>query len=77
MNSSDSYKTNDDEEDFKELPVIGYRSEIMESIRKNQIVICISETGSGKTTQIPQFCLDYKGSKDDTYKGIVSVQKCS
>jgi HrpA-like RNA helicase len=60
MSFNDSNKTNDDEEDFKELPVIGYRSEIMECIRKNQIIICISETGSGKTTQIPQFCLDYK-----------------
>jgi HrpA-like RNA helicase len=73
MSFNDSYKNNDDEEDFKELPVIGYRSEIMECIRKNQMIICISETGSGKTTQIPQFCLDYKGSKDDDYKGVTGI----
>lgn len=34
-----------DEQDFAELPVIAYKAEIMECIRENRIVICISETG--------------------------------
>ena len=34
-----------DEKDFEELPVIAYKAEIMECIRRNRIVICISETG--------------------------------
>ena len=46
------------DDDFEELPVVNFQKEIIDSICKNQIVICISETGSGKTTQIPQFCID-------------------
>ena len=34
-----------DEQDYAELPVIAYKAEIMECIRENRIVICISETG--------------------------------
>lgn len=47
-----------DENDFEILPVINYKNEILESVRNNQIIICVSETGSGKTTQIPQFMID-------------------
>ena len=49
----------DIEEDFDVLPVVSYRDELINAIKKNRIIICIGETGSGKTTQIPQFCLDY------------------
>ncbi len=39
------------------LPITAKKDEIIESISKNQIVIISGETGSGKTTQIPKFCL--------------------
>ncbi|MDP3285090.1 MAG: DEAD/DEAH box helicase, partial [Desulfobacterales bacterium] len=39
------------------LPITAKKDEIIESILKNQIVIISGETGSGKTTQIPKFCL--------------------
>ena len=39
-----------DEHDFAELPVIAYKAEIMDCIRQNRIVICISETGRYKTS---------------------------
>lgn len=38
-----------------QLPIIGEEQRIMEKIRYNDIVIVSGETGSGKTTQIPQF----------------------
>jgi ATP-dependent RNA helicase DHX37/DHR1 len=38
-----------------ELPIIGEEQSIMEKIRYNDIVIISGETGSGKTTQLPQF----------------------
>lgn len=38
-----------------ELPVHQHRSEFLELVRQNRIVILVGETGSGKTTQIPQF----------------------
>ena len=39
------------------LPITAKKNEIIESISKNQVVIISGETGSGKTTQIPKFCL--------------------
>jgi ATP-dependent helicase HrpA len=39
------------------LPIISKKDEIIDSISKNQVVIISGETGSGKTTQIPKFCL--------------------
>jgi ATP-dependent RNA helicase DHX37/DHR1 len=38
-----------------ELPVCGMEAEIMEAINAHDVVIVCGETGSGKTTQIPQF----------------------
>ncbi len=40
------------------LPVSGRRQEIIEAIRRSQVVIIAGETGSGKTTQIPKMCLE-------------------
>ncbi|MBW1842103.1 MAG: ATP-dependent RNA helicase HrpA, partial [Deltaproteobacteria bacterium] len=40
-----------------DLPITAKKKEIIDSISKNQVVIISGETGSGKTTQIPKFCL--------------------
>ncbi len=40
------------------LPITGKKKEIIEAIKKNSVVIISGETGSGKTTQIPKFCLE-------------------
>ena len=37
-----------------ELPVVGKREDIVRSIRENQVVVVVSDTGSGKTTQLPK-----------------------
>ncbi|MCW1887637.1 ATP-dependent RNA helicase HrpA [Luteolibacter flavescens] len=36
------------------LPVVGMRREIVDAIRENPVVVVVSETGSGKTTQLPK-----------------------
>lgn len=41
-----------------DLPVAQRRDEIIEAIRKHQVVIICGETGSGKTTQLPKMCLE-------------------
>lgn len=46
------------EKDFEVLPLSESKFLVLDALRSNQILICVSETGSGKTTQIPQFCLD-------------------
>nr|XP_055054283.1 3'-5' RNA helicase YTHDC2 isoform X2 [Misgurnus anguillicaudatus] len=40
------------------LPVYERQNEIVQTIKENQVVLVLGETGSGKTTQIPQFLLD-------------------
>eukprot|EP00762_Andalucia_godoyi_P008099 ANDGO_02136.mRNA.1 putative pre-mRNA-splicing factor ATP-dependent RNA helicase mog-5 len=42
----------------KSLPIYKFRSNLLEIIRDNQIVVVIGETGSGKTTQMTQYILE-------------------
>ncbi|GCB22037.1 pre-mRNA-splicing factor ATP-dependent RNA helicase PRP43 [Aspergillus awamori] len=41
----------------RDLPVHAQRDEFLELYQKSQILVFVGETGSGKTTQIPQFVL--------------------
>ena len=41
-------------EDRKKLPVMDFLDTLEEAVENNQVVIVEGETGSGKTTQIPQ-----------------------
>ena len=42
----------------KRLPVWEQKDEFFEMMRKNQTMVLVGETGSGKTTQIPSFMVD-------------------
>lgn len=42
----------------KELPVFEQRDDFINNLRNHQVIVLQGETGSGKTTQIPQFCLE-------------------
>ena len=37
------------------LPILAEEQVVMETINENPVVIICGETGSGKTTQVPQF----------------------
>ncbi len=37
------------------LPIYPHRARLLETIRDHQIIVLVGETGSGKTTQIPQY----------------------
>ncbi|EEF39675.1 ATP-dependent RNA helicase, putative [Ricinus communis] len=43
------------QEDRKSLPIYKYRDELLAAIEKFQVLVIVGETGSGKTTQIPQY----------------------
>ena len=40
--------------DSSKLPIRTYADEIVASVKQNDVVVVIGETGSGKTTQISQ-----------------------
>ncbi len=40
------------------LPIVARRDDIIDAISRHPVIIVSGETGSGKTTQLPRFCLD-------------------
>lgn len=53
-------KTNFDVLNYrKALPIFSSREDIINALNSNQVVIIGGETGSGKTTQVPQFILEH------------------
>lgn len=40
------------------LPIYEYRADILNAVNTNQVVVISGETGSGKTTQVPQYILE-------------------
>ena len=45
--------------EYPELPVVEHREEFFEMLEKHQVVIVKADTGSGKSTQLPKFLLEY------------------
>jgi pre-mRNA-splicing factor ATP-dependent RNA helicase DHX16 len=43
------------QEDRKALPIYTYRDQLLNAVKDHQVLIIVGETGSGKTTQIPQY----------------------
>ncbi|TLD24280.1 hypothetical protein PspLS_06671 [Pyricularia sp. CBS 133598] len=56
------------------LPVVSEEQRIMEAIHNNNIVVLCGATGSGKTTQIPQFLFEAGyGSPDSPTPGMIGI----
>jgi len=51
----------------KSLPIFSYEQQILEAVRSHRTTIVVGETGSGKSTQLPQILLD---------NGIIPKGKC-
>ena len=45
--------------EYPELPVVEHREEFFQLLEKHQVVIVKADTGSGKSTQLPKFLLEY------------------
>ncbi|KAK4523669.1 hypothetical protein GAYE_PCTG71G1565 [Galdieria yellowstonensis] len=41
------------------LPIYEKRDEFLKLVEENKVVVLVGDTGSGKTTQVPQFLLEY------------------
>ncbi|MGE9271362.1 MAG: ATP-dependent RNA helicase HrpA, partial [Verrucomicrobiales bacterium] len=48
------------------LPVVERREEILKAVREHQVVVVVSETGSGKTTQLPKMVAEVLAMQADT-----------
>jgi pre-mRNA-splicing factor ATP-dependent RNA helicase DHX16 len=59
----------------KGLPVYAFRDELLSAINDHQILIIVGETGSGKTTQIPQFLYEAGYSKDGKVIGCTQPRR--
>lgn len=42
----------------EELPIAAHRQAIIDLLKTRQVLVVCGETGSGKSTQLPKFCLD-------------------
>ncbi|XP_020873248.1 pre-mRNA-splicing factor ATP-dependent RNA helicase DEAH1-like isoform X2 [Arabidopsis lyrata subsp. lyrata] len=43
------------QEERKTLPIYSYRDQLLKAIEDHQVLVIVGDTGSGKTTQIPQY----------------------
>ena len=48
---------------YQQLPIVEHRESIVNTIEGNSVVLIKGSTGSGKTTQVPQFILDDASEK--------------
>nr|XP_023692862.1 probable ATP-dependent RNA helicase DHX37 [Paramormyrops kingsleyae] len=57
------------------LPVLAEEQVIMEAVRENMCVILCGETGSGKTTQVPQFLYEAGYASENGIIGITEPRR--
>ena len=50
------------------LPIASYKDVITSTVESHQVVLISGETGCGKTTQVPQYILDYMWGKGEVCK---------
>ncbi|CAK4031706.1 pre-mRNA-splicing factor ATP-dependent RNA helicase cdc28 [Lecanosticta acicola] len=63
------------EEKRKTLPVYQYRQTFLDAVREYQILIVVGETGSGKTTQLPQYLYEDGYCKDGKKVGCTQPRR--
>ena len=57
-----------------QLPIVPEEQRIMEAIHNNSTVVVCGETGSGKTTQVPQFLYEAGyGHPEGPYPGLIGI----
>lgn len=59
----------------KSLPIYTFRDQLLEAIAQYQVLIIVGETGSGKTTQIPQYLHEAGYTKDGLKVGCTQPRR--
>ncbi|XP_019604363.2 putative ATP-dependent RNA helicase DHX37 isoform X2 [Rhinolophus sinicus] len=65
----------DMQEERLKLPIVSEEQVIMEAVAEHPIVIVCGETGSGKTTQVPQFLYEAGYSSDNSIIGVTEPRR--
>ena len=68
-------KVSNIEQQRKGLPMYSYRDQLLEAIKEYQVMIVVAETGSGKTTQIPQYLHEAGYTKDGMKIGVTQPRR--
>lgn len=59
----------------KSLPIYSYREELLEAVQQFQTLIIVGETGSGKTTQLPQYLMEAGYTKNGKKIGCTQPRR--
>ncbi|XP_031492999.1 pre-mRNA-splicing factor ATP-dependent RNA helicase DEAH10-like isoform X1 [Nymphaea colorata] len=59
----------------RSLPIASVEQRIVEEVRKNDTLVIVGETGSGKTTQLPQFLFNGGFCRDGKVIGITQPRR--
>ncbi|KAI7871539.1 P-loop containing nucleoside triphosphate hydrolase protein [Spinellus fusiger] len=63
------------EETRKSLPIYHYRTDLLQAINDYQVLVIVGETGSGKTTQLPQYLYEAGYTKDGKKIGCTQPRR--
>ncbi|XP_072396824.1 pre-mRNA-splicing factor ATP-dependent RNA helicase DHX16 [Diabrotica undecimpunctata] len=63
------------EETKKSLPIYPFKDDLIQAIREHQVLIIEGETGSGKTTQIPQYLYEAGFTEDGKKIGCTQPRR--
>ncbi|XP_069880986.1 probable ATP-dependent RNA helicase DHX37 [Dipodomys merriami] len=68
-------RTPEMQEERLKLPILSEEQTIMEAVAEHPVVIVCGETGSGKTTQVPQFLYEAGYSSDHSIIGVTEPRR--
>ena len=63
------------QETRRSLPMFPFREDLLKAVEEHQILIVEGETGSGKTTQIPQYLYESGYCKDGKKVGCTQPRR--
>ncbi|KAH9722091.1 RNA helicase [Citrus sinensis] len=65
------------QEERKTLPIYPYRDELLQAVNEYQVLVIVGETGSGKTTQIPQYLHEAGYTKQGKVGYSIRFEDCT